>query len=278
MTDSKPLVFYDISSPIQPRSYAPNPSKARLALSLKEVPFKTTWVDLLDITTVRKGLNCPATRKLNDGSDYHTLPMLQDPSSNKTIGDSFDIANYLEDTFPDSGGCLFPKDSKGTGLDYESPNKDTMFFAPLTLNEGAKNEAYAKFNTHVDATFSAHVILVSQYMPFNPETAEAVKAQMCKRAHLESWDSVSVQGEAREQLKVAFKAALKSLADFFVVNEGGPFLEGEKANYADLIVGGWLNMMAKCMPKEEWEDFKEWHGGVFGRLHDVLQERYFVCV
>jgi glutathione S-transferase len=95
---------------------------------------------------------------------------------------------------------------------------------------------------------------------------------------LESWDSVSVQGEAREQLKVAFKAALKSLADFFVVNEGGAFLEGEKANYADLIVGGWLNMMAKCMPKEEWEDFKEWHGGVFGRLHDVLQERYFVCV
>jgi glutathione S-transferase len=204
--------------------------------------------------------------------------MLQDSSSNKIIGDSFDIANYLEDTFPDSGGCLFPKDSKGTGLDYESPNKDTMFFAPLTLNEGAKNEAYAKFNTHVDATFSAHVILVSQYMPFNPETAEAVKAQMCKRAHLESWDSVFVQGEAREQLKVAFKAALKSLADFFVVNEGGPFLEGEKANYADLIVGGWLNMLAKCMPKEEWEDFKEWHGGVFGRLHDVLQERCFVCV
>ncbi|KAI4640330.1 hypothetical protein J4E93_008535 [Alternaria ventricosa] len=278
MTDLKPLIFYDISSPIQPRSFAPNPSKARLALSFKNVPFKTTWIDILDIPTVRKGLNCPATRKLDDGSDFHTLPMLQDPSVGKVIGDSFDIANYLDDTFPDSGGCLFPKDSTHIGLDYESPNKDTMFYAPLTLNEGAKHKAYAKFNTHVDATFSAHVMLVAQYMPFNPETADAVKAQMSKRAHLDSWDSICIQGEAREQLRVAFKAALKGLADLFMVHGEGPFLEGEKANYADLIVGGWVNMMASCMPAEEWDDFRTWHGGVFGRLHDALQEKYFVCV
>jgi glutathione S-transferase len=278
MTVSKPLVLYDISSPMQPRSYAPNPSKTRLALSFKGVPFKTTFVDLLEISTVRKGLNCPATRKLDDGSDFHTLPMLQDPSADKVIGDSFDIANYLEDNFPGSGGCLFPQDSTHTGLDYESPNKDTMFYAPLTLNKGAKNEAYANFNTHVDATFSAHVVLVAQYMPFNPDTADAVKTQMCKRAHLDSWDAICIQGEAREQIRAAFKAALESLADLFMVNTGGPFLEGEKANYADLIVGGWLNMMASCMPTQEWDDFKTWHGGVFGRLHDALQEKYFVCM
>jgi hypothetical protein len=73
-----PLVFYDISSPLQPpRSYAPNPSKSRLALSFKRVPFKTTWVDILDISDVRKGLNCPPVRKFADGSDYYTLPMLK---------------------------------------------------------------------------------------------------------------------------------------------------------------------------------------------------------
>lgn len=72
-----PLVLYDISSPLQPRSYAPNPSKARLVLSFKHVPFQTTWVDILDIPDVRKGLKCPAVRKLDDGSDYYTLPMLQ---------------------------------------------------------------------------------------------------------------------------------------------------------------------------------------------------------
>lgn len=277
MTDSKPLILYDISSTKKPRSYAPNPSKGRLALGFKNVPFETTWVDLLHISDVRKSLNCPATRKLDDGSDFCTLPMLRVPDSGKVIGDSFDIANYLEDTYPDSGGCLFPKDSTRTGLDYESPNKDSIFFAPVSLNEGAKNADYANYNTHVDTTFSAHVVLVAQYMPFNPETAEAVKASMAKRAHLPSWDAVNIQGEARRQLMEAFEANLKTLAEYFEVNEGGPYLEGEKANYADLIVGGWLNMMAECMPEAEWKVFRTWHGGVFARLHDALQVRYFVC-
>jgi glutathione S-transferase len=277
MTDSNPLVFYDISSPIQPRSYAPNPSKARLALSFKGVPFKTKWVDILDIPDVRKGLGCPAVRKLDDGSDFYTLPMLRDPISGTVVGDSFEIANYLEDMFPDSGGRLFPADSTCTGLEYESPAKDTAFIAPLTSNEGSKNAAYARFNWHVDATFTAYVVLVGQYMPFNPHEADAVRALFAKRAHVSSWDVLSVQGEAREQLKVAFKEALTSLAQLFMVHKTGPYLEGKDANYADLIVGGWLNMFSATMPEEEWKDFRTWHNGVFAQLHDALQENYFQC-
>jgi len=94
--------------------------------------------------------------------------MLRDPASGRVVGDSFDIANYLEDTFPDSGGCLFPPDSTRTGLDYESPSKDTPFYAPLTTNQGSKNEAYARFNVHVDATFSAHMML-RPVPPLQPE-------------------------------------------------------------------------------------------------------------
>jgi len=277
MTESKPLILYDISSPRRPRSYAPNPSKARLALSFKRVTFTTNWVDITEISNIRKGLVCPATRKLDDGSDYYTLPMVQDPASGRVVGDSFDIANYLEDTFPNSGGNLFPQDSTRTGLDYESPQKDTVFFAPITTNQGSKNEAYANFNLHVDTTFSAHMLLVAQFLPFNPETAEAAKALFVKRAHLRSWDDLTVQGEAREQIKAAFKVALTSLAQLFMVHKTGPYLEGEKANYADLIVGGWLNMFSATMPEEEWKEFRTWHGGVFARLHDALQENYFEC-
>ena len=278
MTDSNPLILYDISSPKEPRSYAPNPTKARLALSFKRIPFKTTWVDLLDISDLRKSLGCPATRKLDDGSDFYTLPILQDPASGQVIGDSFDIANYLDDLVPDSGaGRLFPPDSTRTSLNYESPHKDTPFIAPLTTIQDSKNEAYACFNVHVDATFTAHMLLVAQYMPFNPNTAEAAKTIFVKRAHLSAWDDLCMQGEAREQLRAAFKVALTSLARLFMVHDSGPYLEGKQANYADLIVGGWLNMFSITMPEEEWEDFRTWHDGVFARLHDSLQERYFEC-
>lgn len=277
MTDAEPLVLYDIASTVEPRSYAPNPSKARLALSFKQVPFKTTWVDLPDIADVRKRLNCRATRKFDNGLDFYTLPMLQDPASGRVVGDSFDIANYLEDTFPDSGGCLFPPNSTRTGLKYESPHRDTAFYAPITTNQGSKNEDYAKFNVHVDATFSAHVVLVAQYLPFNPTSASTVRALFVERAHLSSWDDVCIQGEPREQVKAAFRVALTSLAQLYMIHETGPYLEGQTATYADLIVGGWLNMLSITMPAEEWKDFRTWHDGVFAQLHDALQENYFVC-
>lgn len=275
---AEPLTFYDISSPLQPRSYAPNPSKSRYALSFKRVPFNTKWVDILDIPDTRKGLGCPACRKLDDGSDYYTLPMLQDHTSGRVIGDSFDIACYLEDTFPESGGCLFPQDSTRTGLHYESPYKDTSFLVPLSPSQtGSKHAAYAQFNWHVDSTFTANVVLVGQYLPFNPETEEAVRAVFVKRAHLNSWDDLCVQGEMRQQLMGGFEQGLTSLAELYRVNEGGPYLEGDRATYADLIVGGWLNMMSATMPAGEWEEFRGGHGGVFARLHDALQQHYYVC-
>lgn len=76
---------------------------------------------------------------------------------------------------------------------------------------------------------------------------------------------------------VAFKESLASLAQPFTVNESGPYLEGKEANYADLIVGGWLNMLSIIMPKDEWEEFRSWYGGALARLHDALQEDCFVC-
>ncbi len=203
--------------------------------------------------------------------------MLRDPASGKVVGDSFDIANYLEDTFPDSGGCLFPPDSTGTGLDYESPNRHMMFYAVLSTNEGSKNEAYAQFNLDVDATFSAHMVLFGQYLPFNPDTADVRKGHLRQARTPELLGRYQSSGRGKKADHGGLQEALTSLAQLFMVHEAGPYLEGEQANYADLIVGGWLNMLFAIMPEEEWKDFRTWHGGVFARLHDALQENYFEC-
>ncbi len=163
--------------------HAPNPSKAHLMLSFKGVPFKMTSINILDIPDVCKGLSCPATCKFDNGSNFYTLPMMWDPALGTVIGDSFDITNYLEDMFLDLGSCLFPPDSTCTGLNYKSPSKDTPFYVPLTSNQGSKNEAYAWFNMHIDATFTAHMVLFGQYLPFNLSTAKAIWALFVKCAH-----------------------------------------------------------------------------------------------
>lgn len=272
------LTLYDISSPLQPRSYAPNPSKARLALGFKGAPFRTEWVDILDIERVRRGLKCPATRKLDDGSDFFTLPMLRDASTGTVLGDTFDIALHLDEAFP-SGAPLFPPREaklKGKWATYESPAKDTLFFAPITTNAGSAHPAFANFNLHVDATFSANMALYGQFLPFNPQTAEATKALMCKRAHLGSWDDLTIPRAARGPMfEGGFKESMAGVAALFD-GEDGMWLEGAEPCYADLIVGGWVNMLSCLMPEEEWREFRGWFGGVFGRVHDQLQERFFV--
>jgi glutathione S-transferase len=286
MASSDPLVFYDISSSVQPRSMAPNTSKSRLALSFKRVPFKTDFIDMLDIPATRAQLNCPASRKYSDGTDYPTLPMLHDPSTALTIGDSFDIAIYLDEHYPSSSfssgcsGSLFPDDSSHTGLDYKSPHEDIAIFAPLSSMDGrdAKYAKYASFNVNVDATFSAHVLLLAEFLPFNPHSRDAVRDKFVARSGVTSWDELCVPaGPRRAELMDAFKEALTTLAELYQVNgHKGPYLEGERPSYADFIVGGWLNMLFVCMPEAEWRDFRGWFGGVFGRLHDVLQKEFWV--
>jgi hypothetical protein len=36
-------------------------------------------------------------------------------------------------------------------------------------------------------------------------------------------------------------------------------------------------MLSVTTPEKEWKDFRTWHAGVFAKLHDALQERYFKC-
>ncbi|ODM23387.1 hypothetical protein SI65_00976 [Aspergillus cristatus] len=264
------MIFYDIAMrpPVAETCCGPNPSKSRFALNFKNIPYSTSWVQLPDITNVRRSLGVPASRKFGDGTDFYTLPMLFDPSTNSIIGDSFDIAVYLQKTYPNSGaGDLFPPQT----LDFVFGH-DLALLAPLSEQKEGEFNEYARFNTNVDAAFSAHVPLMVHGLPLDPATAEATKAEFVRRAGVSSWDDFAVSGEEREKLKNSFRDTLGDLAKLFLKDASGPFILGKQVSYADLIVGGWLRMMRGTLPGNEWEEARGWHGGVFGRLHDALEE------
>jgi len=265
---SSPIVFYDIAMrpPVEKNCCSPNPWKARLALNFKGVPYKTTWVALPDITKVRSGLKVPPCRKFADGTDFYTLPIIEDPSTNSLVGDSFDIAVYLQDTYPDSGaGDLFPKQK----LDYALAEEFTSL-VPLSACREVGDPEYAKFNVNVDAVFTAHAQLTTQGFPFDPATAEVTKAEWVRRAGISRWEDLELVGEARQKVKDSFREMLGGLGKLFSRDTSGPFLLGTKACYADMIVGAWLRMFSVTLPESEWQEVKGWHGGLFGQLHDAL--------
>ena len=260
------LVFYDIASSPPLRTFAANPWKTRFALNFKGVAYRTQWVQMPNISAVREQLHVPANRTLPDGSPYHTLPVIQDTESGVLVGDSFEIALYLDDAYPE---------------------------APRLFRTGTTGLT-AAFNARVDGLFTTYAILCSQ-MPFDAEVAEAVKEIFAKRAGAMSVD-MNVGPDQRKQLFVSFEADLGELAkayrhtggttDYFWRRggtekaqsqrapsgreEGGPFLDGDEPTYADFIVGAWLKMFETSMPPEEWQRVRTWQGGLWGRLADAL--------
>jgi glutathione S-transferase len=265
---SSPIVFYDIATrpPVEKNCYSPNPWKTRLALNFKGLPYSTSWVALPDIAKVRSSLKVPPCRRFADGTDFFTLPIIEDPATNSLVGDSFDIAVYLQNTYPNSGGDLFPPQT----IDYVFTH-DLALLVPLSECRESEFPEYAKFNVNVDAAFSAHVQLTVQGFPFDPATAEISKAEFVRRAGVTCWEDFALVGEEREKMKDSFRNMLGGLAKLFLRDTSGPFLLGTRASYADLIVGGWLRMMRATLPESEWEEVRSWHGGLFGRLHDALE-------
>ncbi|KAE8151338.1 hypothetical protein BDV25DRAFT_152797 [Aspergillus avenaceus] len=265
MSSTSPITFYDIAMrpPVEKNACSPNPWKARLALNFKAVPFSTTWVPLPEVSNVRKSLKVPAIRKFADGTDFYTLPIIEDPNTNSTVGDSFDIAEHLQKKYPNSGSDLFPPQK----LDY------TFTFdllVPLSDCRDSDYPEYAKFNQNVDAAFSAHVQLAVEKLPFDPATAEISRAEFVRRAGVSSWDDFALVGEARRKVLDSFRDTLGGLAKLFA-DPNEPFVLGKQASYADIIIGGWLRMMRATLPESEWEELRGWHSGRFGRLHDALE-------
>jgi glutathione S-transferase len=234
-------------------------------LNFKKVPYKTTWVPLLEIPTVRSTFNIPVSRRFADGSPYYTLPVISDPATGRIVGDSFEIAVYLQEQYP-SSGHLFPAQN----LAYVF-GQDLALFAPIAEAEVAEGPitAYARFNTNVDAAFSAHAQLMGTGLPLDPASAEEAKAEFSRRMGGVPVEAMQVSGDARAALLGSFEETLGGLAALY--KDTGPFLLGDRASYADFIIGGWLRFCKITLPADEWETLKGWHGGVFGRLQEALQ-------
>ncbi|KAF7536863.1 hypothetical protein G7054_g4166 [Neopestalotiopsis clavispora] len=243
MESDKQIVFYDIVSGPPRRTYAPNPWKTRYAMNFKGVDYRTAWVELPEVTRTRKELGVPPSRYHADGSPFYTLPMIQDLSTGKFVGDTFDIAVYLDQQYPDKPTLI--------------PSRSTAVFKA--------------FNKQMDALFTATVALWGQGLPFNPENAEEAKAEFSRRANGLPFEEMTVKGEARRQLLDQCKEKLGELAELFREPEES-FLEGAEATYADFIIGGWVTTMSICLPDDDWTEMRSWHSGRWAKLHAGLQK------
>ncbi|VDB89218.1 unnamed protein product [Peniophora sp. CBMAI 1063] len=151
---SEPITFYDLTL----RNGiigSPNAWKTRYTLNYKGLPYKSTFLNFIDIKPTLKALDVPPLE-----GDFYTVPSIIDPKTGRRISDSLRIAEYLDTQYPDTPQLLPPgtrEAQEAFEKNVRQPFAFTVF--PLILLDffntiiDEKDQAY--FKTSREAQFGA---------------------------------------------------------------------------------------------------------------------------
>jgi len=181
-----------------------------------------------------------------DGLPHYTLPALHDPSTGVYISDSVLIAEYLEKTYP-SSPSIFPNNTIGLQLPFSDalqPNLEalwTFILPPSGLKLNPPSVAY--FRRTREATFG--------------KTLEDLVPK--------GDDAVAQWAKLKDGL---------GKVDAWYAKSGGPYLLGNTASWADIVVACYFIWMRIIWGEDsqEWKDISSWHEGRWKGLIDNFKK------
>ncbi|KIK96338.1 hypothetical protein PAXRUDRAFT_32446 [Paxillus rubicundulus Ve08.2h10] len=238
-----PLVLYDIPSKLPGNNWSPNPARPRFALSYKNLPFETVWVEFPDIATKMKEIGA-SPNKGPDGSDLYTVPVLSDPNTGALITDSWVIVEYLDQTYPEKS--VFPHSSSGLIDAF-----DAAF-------SGAWQPAL-KF-----------VFLRASQILDEPSAQYFIRTK--QEFFREKIDEFSPEGPKRNAHWADIEKCFDTTKTWYD-RSSGKWLMGDTFSYADILVACSLLCLKRIFREEEWKRVFSWHDGKWEKLlADVEKE------
>ncbi|KAL4070437.1 hypothetical protein J3A83DRAFT_4129717 [Scleroderma citrinum] len=227
-----PLILYDIPSNVEGTYWSLNTVKGRFVLGYKGLPFKTEWIEYPDIAPRMKEIGATPNKR-PDGSDIYTLPVISDPNTGAVVTDSWDIAVYLESTYPEKP--IFPKDTNGLirALDttYADQTQPAVAFIYLRVTEILREQC------------SEEHYITTREKYFDKKLAE-----------------FSPEGPVRDQHWSSLEKAFSTTMSWYDKTDGKWFM-GSTFSYADIIVACQLNWLKKVLHDDEWRRIAAWRGG-----------------
>ncbi|KIM81117.1 hypothetical protein PILCRDRAFT_97761 [Piloderma croceum F 1598] len=221
------ITLYDIPSQLPEQAWSPNVWKARFSLNLKGLKYKTVWVEFPDIEALYKQLSLEPTEPR---VPKYTLPVIHDPSTNRAISNSVEIARYLDATYP-ATTLLFPPGSEALqGIEDRNAFESLQYIMlPITcVNLNPVSETYYR------------------------RTRET---RYGKR--LEELSPIGLQREEHwKRVQEAFGVVASLL-------EGKKFVLGDTISFADVTIASWVLWIKRSIgaQSQEWKDIEEWNGG-----------------
>ncbi|KAF5317825.1 hypothetical protein D9619_012617 [Psilocybe cf. subviscida] len=233
------IVLYDLATRTG-ETISPNPWKTKLCLALKRIPFEVKMVGLHEVQQVLPREGIPPASKKDDGTPYYSIPAIHDLSTGVKLSDSWEIAHYLDKTYPDTPR-LFPE---GT----------------ISLQRAFMDS----FRPHFNAAYLFFLPCLPDI--YIPETRDYIN-QVIERLAGKPIGRILPQGEEAIVEWDNFKAGLSKLEAWYSYSNGR-FLMGNTPVWADLLVVAPLlaYRIAWGKDSEKWKDVSSWNGGRWGAL------------
>ncbi|KAI0317449.1 hypothetical protein OF83DRAFT_1058663 [Amylostereum chailletii] len=238
---ASPIVFYDVTCNNEgithdsQRAVSVNTWRVRYALNIKGIPYKTVWLDYAEIKETIKALGAEPSGTSRSGEPRYTVPTIYDPSTKRTVTDSYKILDYLDAQYPDTPALLPP----GTR---------------------ALQQAFIQ-NVTTPLALTLFPVLVLDMLPMITETGAPVWRAMAEDMVGARLEQIVPQGEQRAGTIEAFLARLDAVGKAMGANgDGAVFLTGDAPSGADCDLAAWLTLWERVTAKKEgalWKQIME---------------------
>ncbi|KAF8996532.1 hypothetical protein BDQ17DRAFT_1249612 [Cyathus striatus] len=240
------ITFYDIHSTTSTKAWNLNTWKVRYILNYKSLPYKTEFIEYPDIEEVTKNLGVRPTSVKADGSLLYTLPAIHDTKTGKAMADSFVIAQYLDDTYPETPAVVV----KGMEmLTIAFVDTFTEIFYPYF-------RCLLRNLTEILSPRSTEYI--SQRFPSN------IWDELLNLTKDEQMDSLNKIRDELGRVNGWFNSRV----------EKGIFTMGCQPTFVDFAIAGVFVCIRIRLGEDskEWKEIGKWHGGRWARIVDGLRE------
>ena len=214
-------------------------------MNYKRIPYRTEWIEYPDIEPLSKSLGIKSTGKKQDGSPFYTLPVIHDPSTGTFLADSFLIAEYLDETYPNTPS-VFPHGTKSLQHAFQFSFGQTFGFIRLLIFP----DVLAKLGTQRSEEYFRRTKGISLGRPIEALVG-AEKA--------ENW--------------AKFRDAMSQIDESLAKTDSkGPFVMGDTVSWADFFTSGYLMYFKNIWGEdsEEWKDIASWNEGRWKKLLDAV--------
>ncbi|VDC01290.1 unnamed protein product [Peniophora sp. CBMAI 1063] len=243
------IVLYDtVGTKMPDKAWSPNVFKIRFALNYKQLPYRTEWVETVDVRATAQRIGAPPTGKKRDGTLIYTVPIIFCTHCNQHVSNSLDIAIHLDRAFP------------------EKPR----LFAPGLADEALVRAWDDQWNQLVGPHFftiggaRTHAQLPPRAAAFFRKTREGIF-----KMSLEEQTSP-------ERVQASWAALRKGLSRMAKYTPPGEtyFAGGDTPTYPDCVMAAYLVWMKRMFGRDspEWREIESFDQGRWARLMVAFEQ------